>query len=81
MHFFDEDIFENQKPLVSTETIHGKWILNYCKREMGINELDKKIVQALLDKKSVGELRGEEVRGKLENYEIGTVVPIGTRAG
>lgn len=77
----DENIFGDQKPLVSTETIHGKWILNYCEKEMDINELDRKITQALQGKESLQKLKSEEARGKLKNYEIGTVVPIGIASG
>ncbi|MCM1245146.1 MAG: DUF6430 domain-containing protein [Roseburia sp.] len=72
----DETIPNNQRPLISTETIHGKWILKYCEKEMGIDELDKKIEQTLQNETPVKKLKCEDVRRKLENYELGTVVPI-----
>lgn len=73
----DDNIADNKKPLVSPRTIHGKWLLKICEKKMDRDELDLLISNFLRDKmpKMVLERKTKE-RGNLNDYEIGTVVPV-----
>ncbi len=73
----DENIAENKKLLVSPEAIHGQWLLKFCEKRMDRSELDRKISEYLesrIPKEIL--LREKKERGNLNNYEIGTVVPV-----
>lgn len=73
----DENIAENKKPLVSSRTIHGKWILKICEEKLSRSALDLLINKFLEDKIPKKALqRTDKERGNLKNYEIGTIVPI-----
>lgn len=73
----DEGIEGNEKPLVSPRTIHGKWLQKFCEERVDRSELDRKISE-FLENKIPREtlLREKKERGNLNNYEIGTVVPV-----
>lgn len=73
----DEDITENRKPLISIETIHGKWLLKMKEEGKDTLLLDLEINEHLHDKVAVKTLtRNEKTRGRLEHYDIGTVISI-----
>ncbi len=73
----DENIAENKKLLVSPEAIHGQWLLKFCEERMDRIELDRKISE-YLESKIPKEIlpREKKERGNLNNYEIGTIVPV-----
>lgn len=73
----DEDIDRIEKPLVSSNTIHGKWLLKMYGSGIDRESLDADIKDHLQGISVVRTLtKSEKDRGKLEHYPFGTVVPI-----
>lgn len=72
----DDDISKFDKPLVSSKTIHGKWIKKFIEQGISIDELDKRINDSL-DKQAIKPLfnisEKEKNRGKRKEYEKGTI--------
>lgn len=72
----DEDIARIEKPLVSANTLHGKWILGMEMHKIGREDLDREIKTCLKQEPVVKALAREvKTRGNLEHYAISTIVP------
>lgn len=75
----DEDISKVKKPLVSLESIHGKWIKAITSLGISLDELDKKIKDSL-EKQEIYPIsvipENEKNRGKREEYAKGTTAII-----
>lgn len=72
----DEDITRVEKPLVSPNTIHGRWINKIIQNGMSLEELDNRIKNNLISQKIVPIYiipKEEKSRGKNEEYEQGTI--------
>lgn len=70
-----DDTGDIMAPLVSKNTIHGKWINFLKNNNIGAQEIDEKIVRFL----SKHDIHGEKIeknRGKDISYPIGTVIPV-----
>lgn len=63
------------EPLVSDNTLHGKWLTRCNEWGLSLENIDEQIKKALSDVK-VLKTRIQKKRGKLLEYPIGTVVPI-----
>lgn len=75
----DNDIAMVEKPLISPKSIHGQWVNVMINSGISLEELDSKISQSiqvhnLQPVKSY--TREEKLRGKLDEYPLGTVVPV-----
>lgn len=75
----DEDISKVKKPLVSLESIHGKWIKEITARGMSLDELDTRIKNSL-KKQEIYPIsvipENEKTRGKREEFAKGTIAII-----
>lgn len=75
----DENISRCDKPLVSPETIHGRWIKNMVDSGVSVEAIDSRIDEYMNLKgiNPVKELsREEKVRGKTKCYANGTTVAL-----
>ncbi|MDC7289115.1 DUF6430 domain-containing protein [Blautia schinkii] len=73
----DEQSTNGHYPLVSVNTIHGKWLESMVKNGISIEQLDKEIDNRLQNIKPVKLMdRKQRSRGKLKFYKNGTLVPI-----
>ena len=75
----DEDISTCSKPLVSPNSLHGRWIKTMVNKGFTIEEIDNKIhncleMQNLVPKSIIAD--EDKERGKREVYELGTVAMI-----
>lgn len=75
----DNDIAMVEKPLISPKSIHGQWVNVMINSGISLEELDSKIARSiqvhnLQPVKSY--TREEKLRGKLDEYPLGTVVPV-----
>lgn len=75
----DEDISTCSKPLVSPNSLHGRWIKTMVNKGFTIEEIDNKIhncleMQNLVPKSTIAD--EDKERGKREVYELGTVAMI-----
>ena len=72
----DEDISSCSKPLVSPNSLHGKWIRSMIKHEFTLDEIDKMIDNSL-QMQNINPCRvisaKEKERGKINEYNLGTV--------
>lgn len=75
----DEEITKIEKPLVSSKTLHGKWIKEMMEKGISIDEIDNRISNSL-DTQNIEPLytipEGEKERGKRKEYERGTIAII-----
>ena len=72
----DEDITKVEKPLVSPNTIHGRWINKMIQNGVSLEELDNRIKNNLISQKiePIYTIPKEEKKiGKSEEYEQGTI--------
>lgn len=73
----DKNIAEHEKSIVSPKTIHGMWIENMIKEGIDLEQLDSIISRQLQNQTIIHTLtRQEKKRGKLNCYEIGTIISI-----
>lgn len=81
----DEPNEKIKHPLVSPNTLHGKWIKKFIKDEnISIEELDKRIIDnlSLNGYLPIKQLNiDKKVRGKLDVYSIGTICQITSSKG
>lgn len=68
----DEDIALVKKPLVSPTSIHGQWIKQVSKT-LHIDEIDKRITDSLKDELYTQIQTECKSRGKIKDYDYGTV--------
>lgn len=75
----DKSISESDKPLVSPNTLHGKWIENMINHNKSQEQLDE-MIDKYIEKKEINlssELSEEQKkRGKRKCYKRGTVVSV-----
>lgn len=75
----DEDISSGVKPLVSPNSLHGRWIKEMVNNGFTLEDIDRKIHNCLEMQKLVPKeiISGEvKERGKREVYDLGTVAMI-----
>lgn len=73
----DKDITEYENPLISPKTIHGMWVENMMKEGNDLEQLNQEISKHLQNRTIMHKLtRQEKRRGRLDCFEIGTIVPI-----
>ena len=75
----DEDISSCSKPLVSPNSLHGRWIKAMVNNGFTIEDIDSKIhkcleMQKLVPKRIISD--EDKERGKTEVYDLGTVAMI-----
>ena len=75
----DEDISSCSKPLVSPNSLHGRWIKAMVNNGFTIEDIDSKIhkcleMQKLVPKRIISD--EDKERGKREVYDLGTVAMI-----
>lgn len=72
----DEDISSCSKPLVSPNSLHGKWIGSMIKNEFTLDKIDE-MIDNNLQKQNIKPCRvisvEEKKRGKINEYDLGTV--------
>lgn len=75
----DEDIADVINPLISPNSIHGKWIKSLLKTGYNLSEIDS-VMDKNLKNHSIKPLKtidyNKKTRGKTVVYPIGTVLPI-----
>ena len=79
----DEPSENITSPLVSSNTIHGRWVKEFCKRE-GINkdELNERIQKSLKvheEKPVRSYTKSEKPRGNKDSYKLGTVAIVNSK--
>lgn len=67
------DYADVDKPLVSERTIHGQWIKQMQKHEIGIETIDSEIYKSLKGQKIWPNRILSKDRGKRDNYPKGTI--------
>lgn len=72
----EDDINKEERPLVSSRTLHGKWIKKMTKNDISLDELDNRISNSI-DKQKIKPLNiipeNKKDRGKRQEYERGTI--------
>lgn len=67
----------NTKPLVSPNTLQGKWITKFSETyEVSINDLNKRIQKSLKETSAIIKQtysKEEKIRGNLDSYELGSI--------
>lgn len=75
------DIIVNEagttQPLVSSTTLHGKWLTRCSEWGLSLEDIDEQIKKTLSDIVIFkSRTRSQKKKGKLQEYPIGTIVPI-----
>lgn len=75
----DEDISSCSKPLVSPNSLHGRWIKEMINNGFTIENIDSRIhkcleMQKLVPKRIISD--ADKERGKKEEYDLGTVAMV-----
>lgn len=75
----DTDISSCDKPLVSPNSLHGRWIQKMIDRGISLSDMDKTITSCLEKQKKIPYKKlsdTEKERGKKEIYDLGTVAMV-----
>lgn len=79
----DDDITQIDKPLISSKSIHGQWLKSLLEDGISLEYIDSKIDQsiAIHNIQPIRKYtREEKHRGKLNEFSVGTVIPISIKA-
>lgn len=63
-------------PLVSENTLHGKWLIRWTKSGKSVTDLDKRIIESLNRQNKMPISRSKSQNGKADCYEIGTTAVV-----